>query len=69
MTRAFMCVLIFILLSIIRGGFFLCLFLREYYDLMNGLLVLQYLMERRRIPIFESVSVALHCTSKVMNLI
>lgn len=38
---------------------------REYYDLMNGLLVLQYLMERQRIPIFESVSVALHCTSKV----
>jgi len=38
-------------------------------DLMNGLLVLQYLMERQRIPIFESVSVALHCTSKVMALI
>ncbi|XP_028050577.1 uncharacterized protein LOC105833366 isoform X7 [Monomorium pharaonis] len=38
---------------------------QEYYDLMNGLLVLQYLMERQRIPIFESVSVALHCTSKV----
>jgi len=45
------------------------LFFREYYDLMNGLLVLQYLMERQRIPIFESVSVALHCTSKVMALI
>lgn len=42
------------------------LFSREYHDLMNGLLVLQYLMERQRIPIFESVSVALHCTSKVM---
>lgn len=34
---------------------------------MNGLLVLQYLMERQRIPIFESVSVALHCTSKVTD--
>lgn len=45
------------------------LFHREYYDLMNGLLVLQYLMERQRIPIFESVSVALHCTSKVIDLI
>lgn len=40
---------------------------REYYDLMNGLLVLQYLMERQRIPIFESVSIALNCTSKVIN--
>ncbi|KAL0124736.1 hypothetical protein PUN28_006530 [Cardiocondyla obscurior] len=40
---------------------------QEYYDLMNGLLVLQYLMERQRIPIFESVSVALHCTSKMLR--
>ncbi|XP_076634686.1 uncharacterized protein LOC143348405 isoform X2 [Colletes latitarsis] len=40
---------------------------QEYYDLMNGLLVLQYLMERQRIPIFESVSVALNCTSKVLR--
>nr|XP_033327585.1 uncharacterized protein LOC117221069 [Megalopta genalis] len=41
--------------------------IQEYYDLMNGLLVLQYLMERQRIPIFESVSVALNCTSKVLR--
>ncbi|XP_076545915.1 uncharacterized protein LOC117608989 [Osmia lignaria lignaria] len=41
--------------------------IHEYYDLMNGLLVLQYLMERQRIPIFESVSVALNCTSKVLR--
>ncbi|XP_014475447.1 PREDICTED: uncharacterized protein LOC106744631 isoform X1 [Dinoponera quadriceps] len=41
--------------------------MQEYYDLMNGLLVLQYLMERQRIPIFESVSVALHCTSKMLR--
>ncbi|KZC14606.1 hypothetical protein WN55_07250 [Dufourea novaeangliae] len=40
---------------------------QEFYDLMNGLLVLQYLMERQRIPIFESVSVALNCTSKVLR--
>ncbi|XP_050466143.1 uncharacterized protein LOC126859153 isoform X3 [Cataglyphis hispanica] len=40
---------------------------QEYYDLMNGLLVLQYLMEKKRIPIFESVSVALHCTSKMLR--
>lgn len=40
---------------------------QEYYDLMQGLLVLQYLMERQRIPIFESVSVALNCTSKVLR--
>lgn len=40
---------------------------QEYYDLMNGLLVLQYLLERQRIPIFESVSVALHCTSKMLR--
>ncbi|XP_029178725.1 uncharacterized protein LOC114946418 isoform X2 [Nylanderia fulva] len=40
---------------------------QEYHDLMNGLLVLQYLMERQRIPIFESVSVALHCTSKMLR--
>ncbi|XP_076180683.1 uncharacterized protein LOC143153422 isoform X3 [Ptiloglossa arizonensis] len=40
---------------------------QEYYDLMNGLLVLQYLMERQRIPIFESVSIALNCTSKVLR--
>ena len=38
---------------------------REYFELMNGLLVLQYLMERQRIPIFESISAALNCTSKV----
>ncbi|KOC67770.1 hypothetical protein WH47_11171 [Habropoda laboriosa] len=41
--------------------------MQEYYDLTNGLLVLQYLMERQRIPIFESVSVALNCTSKVLR--
>ncbi|XP_031830263.1 uncharacterized protein LOC116426000 isoform X3 [Nomia melanderi] len=41
--------------------------IQEFYDLMNGLLVLQYLMERQRIPIFESVSVALNCTSKVLR--
>ncbi|XP_012173286.1 uncharacterized protein LOC126925596 isoform X8 [Bombus affinis] len=41
--------------------------LQEYCDLMNGLLVLQYLMERQRIPIFESVSVALNCTSKMLR--
>ncbi|CAK9826919.1 hypothetical protein ANTRET_LOCUS4685 [Anthophora retusa] len=40
---------------------------QEYYDLMNGLQVLQYLMERQRIPIFKSVSVALNCTSKVLR--
>ncbi|KAI4496155.1 hypothetical protein M0802_008022 [Mischocyttarus mexicanus] len=40
---------------------------QEYYDLMNGLLVLQYFMERNRIPIFESVSVALNCTSRVLR--
>ncbi|XP_023287804.1 uncharacterized protein LOC105694545 isoform X6 [Orussus abietinus] len=40
---------------------------QEYYDLMNGLLVLQYLVERQRIPIFESVSVALNCTSKILR--
>ncbi|XP_006559632.1 protein I'm not dead yet isoform X4 [Apis mellifera] len=41
--------------------------IQEYCDLMNGLLVLQYLMEKQRIPIFESVSVALNCTSKVLR--
>ncbi|XP_060829874.1 uncharacterized protein LOC132914628 isoform X8 [Bombus pascuorum] len=41
--------------------------LQEYCDLMNGLLVLQYLMEKQRIPIFESVSVALNCTSKMLR--
>ncbi|XP_015591969.1 uncharacterized protein LOC107266214 isoform X2 [Cephus cinctus] len=40
---------------------------QEYYDLMNGLLVLQYLVERQRIPIFENVSVALNCTSKILR--
>ncbi|XP_053981913.1 uncharacterized protein LOC128894241 isoform X3 [Hylaeus anthracinus] len=40
---------------------------QEYQDLMNGLLVLEYLMERQRIPIFESVSVALNCTPKVLR--
>ncbi|XP_066601422.1 uncharacterized protein raw isoform X2 [Prorops nasuta] len=39
----------------------------EYYDLMNGLLVLQYLMERQKIPIFENISVALNCTSKILR--
>lgn len=33
---------------------------------MNGLLVLEYFMERQRIPIFESISGALNGTSKVI---
>ncbi|KAG7212201.1 hypothetical protein KM043_012541 [Ampulex compressa] len=41
--------------------------MQEYHDLMNGLLVLQYLMERQKIPIFESVAVALNCTSKLLR--
>ncbi|XP_011495219.1 PREDICTED: uncharacterized protein LOC105360119 isoform X2 [Ceratosolen solmsi marchali] len=40
---------------------------QEYYELTNGLLVLQYLMERQRIPIFESISAALNCTSKILR--
>ncbi|XP_032452097.1 uncharacterized protein LOC100121856 isoform X2 [Nasonia vitripennis] len=40
---------------------------QEYYELMNGLMVLQYLMERMRIPIFESISAALNCTSKIIR--
>ncbi|CAD6240597.1 GSCOCG00008866001-RA-CDS [Cotesia congregata] len=38
----------------------------EYCDLMNGLLVLEYLTERQGIPIFESISGALNGTSKVI---
>ncbi|XP_058806038.1 uncharacterized protein LOC131672678 isoform X2 [Phymastichus coffea] len=40
---------------------------QEYCELTNGLLVLQYLTERQRIPIFESISAALHCTSKILR--
>ncbi|XP_057319221.1 uncharacterized protein LOC130663782 [Microplitis mediator] len=40
---------------------------QEYCDLMNGLLVLEYLMERQRIPIFESISGALNGTSKILR--
>lgn len=40
---------------------------QEYYDLMNGLLVLQFFMDRQRIPIFENVTVALNCTSKIIR--
>ncbi|XP_043285736.1 uncharacterized protein raw isoform X2 [Venturia canescens] len=40
---------------------------QEYYDLMNGLLILEYFVERQRIPIFESVSVALNGTSKILR--
>uniref|UniRef100_A0A0C9PKW7 CABP2 protein n=1 Tax=Fopius arisanus TaxID=64838 RepID=A0A0C9PKW7_9HYME len=40
---------------------------QEYYDLMNGLSVLEYFMERQRIPIFENVSGALNGTSKILR--
>ncbi|XP_014219007.1 uncharacterized protein LOC106647217 isoform X2 [Copidosoma floridanum] len=40
---------------------------QEYCELMNGLLVLQCLMDRQRIPIFESISAALNCTSKILR--
>ncbi|XP_074109353.1 protein I'm not dead yet [Cotesia typhae] len=39
----------------------------EYCDLMNGLLVLEYLTERQGIPIFESISGALNGTSKILR--
>ncbi|XP_046735209.1 uncharacterized protein LOC124404826 isoform X5 [Diprion similis] len=41
--------------------------MQEYYDLMNGLLVLQNLVERQRIPIFGNISIALNCTSKILR--
>ncbi|XP_020711505.2 uncharacterized protein LOC105692120 isoform X3 [Athalia rosae] len=41
--------------------------MQEYYDLMNGLLVLQNLVERQGIPIFENISTALNCTSKILR--
>jgi hypothetical protein len=41
------------------------LFVREYEDLTTGQMVLQDLVEREGIPVFESVPVALNCTAKV----
>ncbi|XP_063979449.1 uncharacterized protein LOC135163693 isoform X3 [Diachasmimorpha longicaudata] len=40
---------------------------QEYYDLMNGLSVLEYFMDKQRIPIFENVSGALNGTSKILR--
>ncbi|KAK0082901.1 hypothetical protein PV325_009668 [Microctonus aethiopoides] len=40
---------------------------QEYYDLTNGLLVLEYFMDNQRIPIFESVSGALNGISKILR--
>ncbi|XP_015118137.1 uncharacterized protein LOC107041856 isoform X8 [Diachasma alloeum] len=40
---------------------------QEYYDLINGLSVLEYFMERQRIPIFENISGALNGTSKILR--
>jgi hypothetical protein len=40
-------------------------FFREYEDLTTGQMMLQDLVERQGIPVFESVPVALNCTAKV----
>ncbi|XP_069697764.1 uncharacterized protein raw isoform X2 [Periplaneta americana] len=39
----------------------------EYEDLMMGQMMLQDLVERQGIPVFESVPVALNCTAKVLR--
>jgi hypothetical protein len=38
---------------------------REYEDLTTGQMMLQDLVERQGIPVFESVPIALNCTAKV----
>jgi hypothetical protein len=38
---------------------------REYEDLTTGQMMLQDLVEREGIPVFESVPIALNCTAKV----
>jgi hypothetical protein len=40
---------------------------REYEDLTTGQMVLQDLVEREGIPVFESVPIALNCTAKVSH--
>jgi hypothetical protein len=42
-------------------------FFREYEDLTTGQMMLQDLVERQGIPVFESVPIALNCTAKVSN--
>ena len=39
----------------------------EYEDLKNGQEVLQDLVERQGIPVFDNISVALNCTEKVLR--
>lgn len=39
----------------------------EYQDLTTGQMVLQDLVEREGIPVFESVPIALNCTAKVLR--
>jgi glutathione synthase/RimK-type ligase-like ATP-grasp enzyme len=40
-------------------------FCREYEDLTNGQLMLQELVERHGIPVFNDIQTALKCTAKV----
>jgi hypothetical protein len=40
---------------------------REYEDLTTGQMMLQDLVERQGIPVFESVPIALNCTAKVSH--
>lgn len=38
---------------------------REYADLVSGQTILQDLVERQGIPVFNSIPIALNCTAKV----
>jgi len=38
---------------------------RELQDLKHGQLLMQHLVERQGVPVFNSIPVALSCTSKV----
>ena len=50
---------IFLLLLLLR---------REYEELTRGQLLLQDLVERHGIPVFNDIQTALECTAKVMRL-
>jgi hypothetical protein len=58
------CVCVCVCACLVWTNLLCCLF-REYQDLTTGQMVLQDLVEREGIPVFESVPIALNCTAKV----
>jgi len=56
------------LLPILTAYKYNCLYcFSEYEDLREGQLVLQKLVERQGIPVFDNVAVAMNCTALVLR--